>query len=620
MNFHSKLAILCAVVAFCTRMQISSGGDVLPHCTFLSVGAAKVLKQNFDSAEVFVEESVRTELNVAQTVCIRFDLPEDAKLSNDLINNIKKPSDSTSEPDGIKWEKTILYAFRYSDFQHNYPVKYHYDFGIPQIQSACICDCEGGADHCSASYQYRNCTKADVCVTSYHPFKSPRGCESGFHSQVCCEVFMTPRKHQKFTALHLGHPTASVLLHESVYVLYESGVGDKSRSEISLIKKQKYRVVASGSQTIRSADNIRLSVKPEPSPFRLESGMKYFTPWTEEEDENVPIYTGLSLNEFQEWDLGKLGFFRVYNDRWFVKNANLKIPFVQHIVVEDCKAQSYKESYDVNFYNMDPVELTSQHATTVQDYYSFIKDLRYISIAQRSKQFLLVTLSIAPTIHLSIDLRDTPNVSLTFHNSILSDFEGAIKLDKFSHRFLNLTLVQSKGSMSGSVYNNKGRLRLEASFSFNIDSDRPVDTVQLIQLPISIQGAKWVCLQPSTNVSVEKCRQVAFYSEPSSWFIIPSKGWEKSYGDCQGCNDQSGWSLLRFFNPAQWFSGVHSVAEGFAMTMEVLVWIVAVLVAFAICRRCVWPLVNWSVCTRVTPTLRLKTCKQQKLIVDGDQV
>ncbi|CAD5226531.1 unnamed protein product [Bursaphelenchus okinawaensis] len=74
---------------------------------------------------------------------------------------------------------TNKHVVKFLRVEHHYGIMGTYEFGVPRIRQACLCDCEDGEDICRLDeYHYKNCTTSPVCYRTLQPYQSNAGCVS----------------------------------------------------------------------------------------------------------------------------------------------------------------------------------------------------------------------------------------------------------------------------------------------------------------------------------------------------------------------------------------------------------------------------------------------------------
>lgn len=207
-----RILTLLALQTVSESLPLVSKGDsydtrensptVLPRCTKAALISGEVVRQSLDTAEISVSTNIQLNLGLHETACFHVQL--DSASTNFTPNATKVDADHVNN---FVYNGSLLYAIEYKGLQQLHPIRQQYTFGIPQLQSKCICDCPGGENHCVIGYNYKNCTHTNgICVTTYHPHQSTAGCAYGEEAELCCDVNVVPYKNLKFAAVYLSQP------------------------------------------------------------------------------------------------------------------------------------------------------------------------------------------------------------------------------------------------------------------------------------------------------------------------------------------------------------------------------------------------------------------------------
>lgn len=189
---------------------------VLPHCAKAAVISGEVVRQNYDTAEISVSTNIHLNLGLHETACFHVQLEQGT--TNATQQNVTKVENT------FVYNGSLLYAIEYKGLQQMHPIRQQYTFGVPQLQSRCICDCPGGENHCVIGYNYKNCSQSSgICVTTYHPHQPAVGCPYGEESELCCDVSIAPLKNVKYAAVYLSQPDTVAELRYRLYRSEKSG-------------------------------------------------------------------------------------------------------------------------------------------------------------------------------------------------------------------------------------------------------------------------------------------------------------------------------------------------------------------------------------------------------------
>lgn len=493
---------------------LSLTDSTLPHCKRTTVVTGEVVQENIETTELSVVTTMQLQLSLRETACFHV--------------NVRSPEVNATAPTSIGYNETLMYSLQYAALEDHHPIRARYEFGIPKITSTCKCDCEGGADHCRGGSQYQNCTKGALCHTTAHLNMAPTGCPSGKFSDVCCEVSMDPYKDWRFWAISIGTPDITVA--SFILKLYsqerrgEWSVRSANRIYVPLHSKQAFTL---------GRDKLRLSVAGTGSNKHLNNGMYWLR-----SDEKV-LRTGLPLNQMQEWDVGKLGWFRLNNGRWEIRAGAVKVQDAHHVKVTDCKAQTYEDSFNAEGYvsmgmnKVVDVNFIEEHGHPVEELERWIISAQVRNPAD--SRIAVISHREAPALTVDLTMDNRPVIRFFHHRSELVDFSGDILLDKYSNRFLNISFAGSKGTLLGNVYRSMTKEHIDVAFSTYVHSLQPTNHSSIISLPSSVNGSRWVCFDlsivkcywnysilqvcftPAGEEEAEKCKWFRYHATPLPW-------------------------------------------------------------------------------------------------------
>jgi len=202
---------------YCILLYLNSAfGAKLPSfCAKTHVTTGHVIRSsaNIDTTlnDDVIEYSTdfRFDVGFRETICFQVEFEQ----NKSKISNEKKTINQT-----LKQAPTyrLLYTFEFRNLVQIHPIRYQYIFGIPQLQSTCLCDCPGGENFCQVDQRYKNCSSlkppdssAYYCTTTFHAHQSAKGCSFGSEAEMCCQVKVTPFKNAKFEAVQIGQPETS---------------------------------------------------------------------------------------------------------------------------------------------------------------------------------------------------------------------------------------------------------------------------------------------------------------------------------------------------------------------------------------------------------------------------
>lgn len=597
----------------------------LPDCTKTTVISGEVIQEEVDTKKISIASNLRLNLGLRETACLyvqtqdrqvrspdshvasNFTATANSSLNDSLASTIA-PSTPFPYNNG-----TVIYVIQYVSLIQLHPVRQRYEFGIPYLESKCVCDCPGGADHCPVGYQYKNCTSGPgpstgpdgVCVTTYFAHQPATGCVQGQESELCCELSARPHENRRYTALYIGQPDAVAEFRYQLYTAAPDG------STWTRSTDETFRVSLNKHQRLEFPnDRLQVRVSGTKPFYQLKDGM-YFYENAASFSGRVTLRDGVPLNELHEYDLGRLGWFRRRNGKWTVRNAWVRLQDAHKIQVKNCKDQTYSESFNAEYlvssgdtddasmpvlgHDVAEEEPWVDEVKVELDGNDQARDTE--SSSSRNAHRLLISHKDSNPIE--IDLTMDSHIQLlktVYHSSALIDFSGSIQIDRLSNRYLNLTLIGARGTLIGSVYKTITRQSADLAFSHYITGDGSGAYKAIIALPAQVNASRWVCIHPLDRLKDEICKWLLFEMVALDDKETPQNGLTAQRGQCDDCNEITVQNFLHYLNPLQWFNGISSPAEALAMGVELLFYGALVLIAIALCRRLACPIVRWAVC------------------------
>ncbi|KAK5972803.1 hypothetical protein GCK32_006456, partial [Trichostrongylus colubriformis] len=451
-----------------------------------------------------------------------------------------------------------------------------YQFGIPKITSSCICDCAGGDAPCKMNeYNYRNCSSGALCYRTYHPVQSNVGCLSEQKSEACCQLRIEPFKDWTFTAIKINQPATVLVFRYNIYDRFNNRWRKASEEVVEVPMNRgifkfdfnnvhKIEMVVSGSRPNRE----------------LQPGMYFFREGTHELRGFVPI------NDIGESSLEKLGWMRYTDGKWDIRNGLVKIKQAHHVNVADCKQQIYTSTI-----NGEQLVLVS--GNDVDESYDLgraLTDDPWIETAVYQDRAVRVEHAEGTSITVHMTSETRPH--MLRHISQLESFDGTIQVDRDSNRYLNISFIGSKGTLIGNIFSSEKRDQIDMAFS--------VQGKSIISIPSSINSSRYICFHPSGDMKGEICKWFKYETQRLNSYRVAHR-WQRGQGDCGGCNERGVESFLTSLDPRQWFNGISTPVEAFTMAVEVVIAICLVLLFFAICTKCLIPLLRCTFSVSSTP-------------------
>uniref|UniRef100_A0AC35U4J6 HAP2-GCS1 domain-containing protein n=1 Tax=Rhabditophanes sp. KR3021 TaxID=114890 RepID=A0AC35U4J6_9BILA len=547
--------------------SITNKSNDLPHCTRTTTMQGILLDINDIKNGTNEKFSLQNQMTLMDTSCIM----------------IHKKNETDVD---------VLHTLQYLRLEQHYPITGEYSFGIPQIETSCVCDCAGGDQHCNSEmYKYQNCSAASVCYRTYHPFQSSAGCLTSKQSELCCEMKIEPYKNWIFQAVRLRQPDTFLIFRYKVYeriknewYQYNDDIIDvplnKGGAKFHINSYHKIELIVGGSRPQRQV---------EPGMYFYKKGYNF-----DRYRDNVDVKTGVSINDVTETNLDKLGWLRFERGRWQVKKGTIKLTQAHHANVINCKQQIYTSTFDAEQFIMNGIEGHVEN----YDLGVYLKEdpwIDKISVEER-----VIKISHAEGISVFVNLKTDARPKSFYHSSHFSSFNGTIELDKDSNRFLNITIFGGKGTLIGQVISSSENKDVELVFSIQIDNSLYKSGFKaIIPLPASINATRNVCFYPSDHIESQSCKWIRYSSVPMMEYSVAEK-WLTEKANCYGCNERGIDNIVLKLDPRTWFDGINSPTELIMCIFEISLGIVALILTICIFTKCIIPL--------LTCTLSIGSC------------
>uniref|UniRef100_A0A915J4D3 Uncharacterized protein n=1 Tax=Romanomermis culicivorax TaxID=13658 RepID=A0A915J4D3_ROMCU len=602
--------------------------------------------ENVDNDTVaFISTVIDTNLNQGDILCLKVSAPNESYFN-------------------------VIYTFRYVGSKQIYPIRQKYTFGVPHLESTCVCDCPGGENHCSVGYNYKNCTKSRAyCVTTYHPHQKATGCLVGKEAELCCDITVRPYKDWLFEAVQLDQPTFFGLFDYRFYVV-------KSKRDWILRHNQSLEIPLNRDHILKlDDDKIEVQIGGGKYHRSLNSGMYFYSNESVHDlqtqsygSRTIELKSGVPVNEQYEWNTGKLGWFRLSsNGHWNILNGWLELQDAHHVTVDDCKSQKYRENYKAHYYstptnsdvnnsirsilNGNPQSKINSlfMGHSVKDQEPWIRELSLTASPKDGNENVLEIRQIvvetkdSPSIGIRLSLDSKINFRMLFADSFLSDgFRATIFVDKFSNRFLNISFAGGNlatGTLIGTLFKDDRNSMSDIAFSLHVgpaanqNSDNETSRLEtqtspfkrhfLISVPPSISSDRYLCLYPNDKPDFKICKLASYSAQPLEDIQIVRR-WQLTKGRCEGCNEFTWNSFVGYLNPKQWFDGVSSFVEALALAVEITFYIFVIACLICLCKKCLFPVLSYCLCSsgkwwpKRTPKINVeKSWKSDDLIVSS---
>uniref|UniRef100_A0A1I8AX12 Uncharacterized protein n=1 Tax=Meloidogyne hapla TaxID=6305 RepID=A0A1I8AX12_MELHA len=382
---------------------------------------------------------------------------------------------------------SILHSIDYINLELHHSITGKYKFGIPVLSPRCKCDCVGGETICSVEkYQY-----------SFD------------------EIVRIPLN-KGTTKFELN--AVSQELHNQI-----SGSNSQHKIEINAVGGRPHR--------------------------QIEPGMYFYQIIT---DSPPQLREGIPLNGPGENSLEKLGWLRLdeKNGGWIVRKGLEKITQAQHIRVDDCKAQRYRTTFNVEQFVLKNGGNGGEE--------SQIEELI---------NFDLGTL-----------VNDEPwvnSIKIGDREAIMENGEGA-------------ALTNARGTLIGQIFSSADSLSVMESI-FSIDIGKFTKEKFQRVVATSVHSPKLVCFYPIGDTDSRICQRLELIYEPIKEKHFADQ-WQLAQTECIGCNERGVESFLASLDPRQWLDGLNTPAELFTCTLELVLCLAFLLSSILFFTKCVIPL------------------------------
>uniref|UniRef100_A0A915LF54 Uncharacterized protein n=2 Tax=Meloidogyne incognita group TaxID=654580 RepID=A0A915LF54_MELJA len=292
-------------------------------------------------------------------------------------------------------------------------------------------------------------------------------------------------------------------------------------------------------------------------------------------DSPPQLREGVPLNGPGENSLEKFGWLRLdeKNGGWI------------HIRVDDCKAQRYRTTFNVEQFVLKNGGNLGEEPQIEElinfDLGTLVNDETWVNSIKIGDREAIVEHAEGAALTLTIRTETKPNV--VRHISKFSNFTGTIVLDKESNRYLNLTFYNARGTLIGQIFSSADSLSVMESIF------RVVAT--------SVHSPKLVCFYPIGDTDSRICQRLELIYEPIKSFKITSfqekhfaDQWQLAQTECIGCNERGVDSFLASLDPRQWLDGLNTPAELFTCTLELVLCLAFLLSSILFFTKCVIPL------------------------------
>ncbi|CAH1798412.1 unnamed protein product [Owenia fusiformis] len=533
---------------------------IISHAKFLNRSSSTLIAKTIINSAIGYKESTCFEVKVS--------LP-------DLKN-------SDVDPDYAN--VTLLYRLTYESIQHHHPMVEKYTFAIPKLTCKGMTDCPLLTDWC---YYGKDVCKGntDTCVNKYFPNQKASGCFTtlSHDAELCTGLTVQPQSYKRYVAYYAGVP--------ETFAHFKLQVFDANTEET--IDKTRYFVVNLNQGVQSQADSmIRLDVQSA-GPTQAIPIQMYFS-----ELGSTEVLTKIPMNNLNEWDLDKLGWFKYQDNKFIFDRTKLFEAYGARITWApsneftwwfDGKYVAYRDKDDV-----------IGDADTVGNVYDFVDDAVAID------RHVIVTHRESPRMDIFLMLNELNDVLFHFDQSRMTDFRASIAQDKYSNKALVVTFYRTSGTVLGHIRDSSNQdSPIQTRLKFYVDSISVVSDVRKYHsIPSDIDYDCYVCLHPLSKPEREICKIARYRSTPLLKFTIPYNTKTKRTGKSDATESSATWNWLKYINPREWLNGIDEAAEVIVITFEIIIWVI-ILVIIIIIARCLCGLCKCiSCCTRSKKTER----------------
>ena len=338
----------------------------------------------------------------------------------------------------------------------------------------------------------------------------------------------------------------SVYLHESDHLLYTST----------------HRFSTTGTSGSTQIEGISASLTPTSITTNEIPAFENERYYNSEKDGNV-LTTEELMNAKDKNEVTRFGWLKVTQNQEFQwKRRQFKRYF--NATVQDCAESELRPRfYGTHSSPPDYQTLQSKYSTKV-------------SSIKRNTEGKIEVNSLKSVIDLSLVQKKQDFILHTDVVSKVTNFTAVLFMDKNSNRYLNISLTDTSGLLRGHLRaGNKSevfRLLLQEG---TLEHIQPIavecvdnDTTLCLE---AVWGAKSNLSSKCIDV---KCETIALDSAEEKNSTI-----DYTIGEKESILSPRSW--LKFANPAEWFNGIDSAAEGFIIAVVVI--IIIIVLSFIIC-------------------------------------
>ena len=434
-----------------------------------------------------------------------------------------------------------VYGISLDDVKSVLQYKNSYSFGIPNAEVKCVCDCPGAEDFCKSSQDM--CAETGynkgTCYNWYRDGLSSAGCTgSAFlagSAEVCCSISIVPANRTIWKAVELTSSS-----NRAVFTVTSLSTHESKTTEVDI----------EGGHPIISPFYFTVNAPAISAP--VDPGW-YFGPANGDK-----FYGGIDLNGLSEYDLTKLGWYKIQHGSYTMDRSKVLDSF--KVEVSNCD----KDELVVEFDNKVSQKSFDQAVELGQLYKTELTEVTRMDDERRIEAYFRQYSNIELTLTLQGDYR----VVQIFDISHFQDFEGVVMMDKHSNYFVNITVFQAEGSIRGNLTIENAVEETEI-FKINIPEDRYDSSTSYIKLGTICEDGQHarLCLYTDAGWQSVRCKRVQCDMQPLKMFELPDSDIAYEKGEKMSILSLSTWA--KHLNPLEWFNGITNWKEGVIMMTEI---------------------------------------------------
>ena len=287
------------------------------------------------------------------------------------------------------------------------------------------------------------------------------------------------------------------------------------------------------------------------------------------------LRSGVPLNGLDTWDVTKLGWVKLGPTGALVTPSvdTLSRYFVPSVT--NCVNGAITGHFTTAIINKSGLE-----GRDVTQDYSFISDVRVW------RRHVELEHGQSPLLSLTLQHRSRVGVVVQYSASSLSDFTGVLYQDAVSNHFLNLTLLEAAGSITGDIIGSESNQTFIIRLAPRVGNYSHQVSVSPTECS---NGQVMVTVRPMslTNLTITKqlpCishNMRTFRSTPTQMLTISG---DQPWSDQCGLTCVSSW--LYWLDPAHWMQNVWPQSRVFIMIILIIVFLAMLFIIFRICSCC----------------------------------